>query len=67
MVADADTDADVVTVKLALLLPAWTGTLAGVDATGLSLESETVSPPVGAAVLRYTTPVLDAPPTTLEG
>ena len=58
----------VVTMKLALLAPAGTVTLAGTAATPvLLLERETTAPPVGAAPLRLTVPVEDVPPVTLVG
>jgi len=59
----------VVTANVTLLAPAAIVTLAGVRATEvLLLESVTVAPPVGAAVLNVTVPVDDCtPPTTLVG
>ena len=57
----------VVTVKVAVVLPAATVTEAGTVAEALLLESETEMPPVGAALLKVTVPVEDTPPTTLVG
>jgi len=58
----------VVTVKLALLAPAATVTLAGtVAAPVLLLVSVTTAPPVGAAPLNVTVPCDVFPPTTLVG
>jgi hypothetical protein len=60
--------ARVVTVKVALVAPAGTVTLAGtVAADVLLLVSATTAPPVGAALLSATVPVEDIPPTTVVG
>ena len=57
----------VVTVKLALVLPASIVTLAGtVTAVELS-ESDMTAPPVGAAAVKVAVPVEELPPTTLVG
>ncbi len=54
--------------KFALSAPARTVTLAGAVATVvLLLDSVTMAPPVGAAVVNVTVPVAPAPPTTLVG
>ena len=57
----------VVTVKLALVAPASTVTLAGTVAAVELSESDTTAPPVGAAALKVTVPVEELPPTTLVG
>ena len=59
---------DVLTVKVALALPAGTVTLNGTLAAPLLLESMTCAPPAGAGPLSVTVPVEDCkPPTTLVG
>ena len=65
-VVDEVTDL-VVTVKLALVEPAATVTLAGTVAAVLLLESETTAPPDGAAPVRVTVPCAELPPRTLVG
>ena len=58
----------VLTMKVALLAPAATVTLAGtIAAAVLSLIRETAAPPVGAGPLRVTVPVEGDPPVTLIG
>jgi hypothetical protein len=68
-VAEVDTRTiDVFTVKVALLLPPGTVTLAGTLAAPLLLERVTCAPPAGAGPLSVTVPVEDCtPPTTLVG
>ena len=66
--AVAAVTAVVVTPKVALVAPAATVTLAGTPATiVLLLDNVTMAPPVGAAVVKVTVPVLGAPPTTFVG
>ena len=69
MVAEVGTrTADVLTLKVTLLAPAGTVTLAGTLAAPLLLESTTCAPPAGAGPLNVTVPVENcAPPTTLDG
>jgi hypothetical protein len=56
------------TAKLALVAPAATITVAGIDATpALLLESPTDTPPAAAADVRVTTPVDGLPPFTVVG
>jgi len=58
----------VVTVKVLLVLPAATVTLAGTVATAvLLLDIVTTAPPLGAAALSVTVPVEELPPTALVG
>ena len=69
MVTEVDVDtALVLTVKVAMVAPARTVTLAGtVAAAVLLLERVTDAPPVGAGPLRVTVPVEELPPVTLAG
>jgi hypothetical protein len=58
----------VVTVKLAVVLPAGMVMLAGIPVTRVLLVfSEMITPPAGAALLKVTVPVTDVPPATLTG
>ena len=57
----------VVIVKLALVAPADTVTLAGVVAEGELSLSDTSAPPLGAAEVNVAVPVEELPPTTLVG
>jgi hypothetical protein len=57
----------VLTVNVALVAPAGTVTLAGVDAELELSLSETTVPPLGAAAVNVTVPVEDVPPTTVAG
>ena len=63
---DADTEL-VVIVKLALVAPAGTVTLAGVAAAVLLSESATTAPPDGAAPVSVTVPCEEPPPTIEDG
>jgi hypothetical protein len=58
---------DVVTVKVLLVAPAGTVTLAGTVTPAELSESVTTAPPEGAAPLSVTVPVDEAPPTTVDG
>jgi len=57
----------VFTVKVALVAPAGTVTLAGTVAADMLLERAIIAPLLRAALLRVTVPVEDEPPVTLEG
>ena len=58
---------DVMMVKLALVAPAATVTLAGVFAAAELSESVTTAPPDGAAPVKVTVPCDELPPVTLVG
>lgn len=57
----------VVAVKVAVVLPAATLTLAGTAAEALLLDRLTAMPPAGAAPVRVTVPVEELPPATEAG
>lgn len=57
----------VLTVKVAVVAPAATVTLAGTVAEALPLDKATVNPLAGATPLRVTVPVEETPPRTLVG
>jgi hypothetical protein len=57
----------VAAVKLPVVAPAATVTLAGAVAAALELVRVTTTPPVGAALDSVTVPVDEAPPTTVVG
>ena len=67
MIAVAFEPDTVATVKLALVCPAATVTLAGTVAAALLRESVTTVPPLGAAAVRITVPVELVPPVTVLG
>ena len=67
MVAVAFEPDTVPTVKLALVCPAATVTLAGTVAAALLLDNVTTVPPVGAAAVRVTVPVELVPAVTVLG
>jgi hypothetical protein len=56
-----------VTVNVAVVAPAATVTVAGTVAAPVLLDSVTVIPPAGAALVSVTVPVDEAPPVTLAG
>jgi hypothetical protein len=62
-----DATALVETANVAVVLPTATVTAAGTVADALLLDSETDTPPEGAAPLKVTVPVAAVPPVTLEG
>jgi hypothetical protein len=57
----------VVTVKLPVVDPAAIATSVGTNATVPVVHNSTTIPPAGAAVLKVTVPVADAPVATLVG
>lgn len=57
----------VVTVKVAVVFPAFTVTEVGTVADELLLDSVMMTPPVGAAELRVSVPVEELPPATEVG
>jgi hypothetical protein len=62
-----DVTAVVVSMKVALELPAGTLTLGGTPAEELLLLNVTNTPPVGAAPLKVTVPMARVPPVTPAG
>jgi hypothetical protein len=62
-----DVTALVVTLKVAVVLPATTVTEVGTVAEAVLLDNATDTPPEGAAPLKVTVPVDDVPPVTLVG
>ncbi len=54
-------------MKVALVAPAATVTLAGTCTAVLLLDRLTAAPPLGAAPLKVTVPVEELPPVTVEG
>ena len=57
----------VVTVNVAVVAPAATVTFAGTVADPVLLDSVTIAPPAGAALVSVTVPVDEVPPVTLVG
>jgi len=57
----------VATVKLAVVAPAATATLAGSVTAARLLDSDTTAPPGGAALVRLTVPDEELPAVTLVG
>ena len=68
MVAPVEVETEtVLTLKLALVAPAATVTLAGTVATPELLDRVTIAPPAGAVPVRNAVPCEVLPPTTLIG
>ena len=57
----------VVTVNVALVVPAATVTFAGVVEDALLLDRVTTAPPAGAGLFNVTVPVEEVPPNTVAG